>query len=298
VTTPLDGFADHVCASMAPGGSAVTDTLAPHSLDRPGDLWLWLWPLPADPLALVDTWKALGVTGVCPQQHTDAIVWCRKHAADLQRAGIRVACGLGYITADAINAALDLHDVDGVMLDEEAWHSVSDSDAVVSAVLRAHPEAPGRTIDCYYPLLKGTGWAPVTHAWAPLCGRRAPQCYDDDPAPPVDGWVARRLANARAQYPVLGGTPAAAVRPSVQLYRRSVADHLALLRDELATGGVWCWDDNGKTDASAKVALRLRAVSPTVDPATVGPEVAASLGVAVPPGVVWTQPAPADPSAR
>lgn len=279
-TVPVESVVQSALASSTP--------VPPHALDAPGSLWLWLWPLPADPLALVDRWRALGVTGVCPQQHTDAIVWCRKWAPALAAEGIRVACGLGYVSADAILAGLALPDVDGVMVDQEAWHSVSDSTAVVDAVLAARPDAPAHVIDCYYPLLHGTGWAPVANTWARLCGRRAPQCYCDDTAPPVDGWVARRLAAARAQYPVLGGSPAATVRASVQTYRRSVCDHLALLHDELATGSVWLWEDNARTDASATVALRLRALGLSSPTAT--PDDAARLGVSVPPGVVWHRP--------
>src|SRR4029077_2167015 len=142
------------------------DPAAPHALNHPGTLWCWRWPLAADPLSEVEDMRSLGITGVMPQAHDQAVRYCRQHATALVRAGMDVACGLGYVTADAINRALDLPDVAGVHVDQEAWHKVADSETTTQAVLDQPPDAPQRVADAFYPILQGTGWAPVARAWS------------------------------------------------------------------------------------------------------------------------------------
>lgn len=290
-----------------------------HGLDGVGETWAWLWPLPRDPRELVAELLAAGVTGVVPQQSAEAIAWAKRWAPELRDRGLSTVVGLGKVSRDAILRGLDLVPlVRGVMIDQEDWKSVPDSRAVVSGVLRRRPDAAERVVDCHYPCItrdnetgRPTGHARIAVEWAPLCGLRAPQAYwakggggHTDGCP--DGFVARRMKAARAQYPEAGGSPADRIRPAVQLYRRSVRDHVALLLEELATGSVWLWDW-AERDASADVGLHVvaalgragcagpgavesfqRAHGLVVD-GLVGPATCRALGVDVPAGVVWSR---------
>lgn len=308
--TPLDGLASTITAHM-PNRPPLT--LPRHALDAPGARWMWLWPLPSahDLPALLRELVAHGVTGIVPQQSDDAVVWARAHVAEVRAAGLDLVVGLGRIDRRAVVDALDVPGVSGVMIDQEAWQSVPDSDALCRDVLALRPDAPSRVVDCHYPCLTTagpgggqTGHHRIAKAWSPLCGLRAPQCYWEGGIAP-DGWVARRLAWARQDYPRAGGSPAERVRASVQLYRRSVADHVALLLAEGVTGSVWLWDWR-EADASARLALRVvheleacghrgpSAVESyqlhsglTVD-GIVGPLTCRALGLDVPAGAVWS----------
>lgn len=286
-----------------------------HALDVVGALWLWLWPLPKDIRDAI-AWKRCGVTGVVPQQSADAVAWSIRWAPELAALGISTVVGLGKVSTRAILAGLEDPHAAGVMIDQEDWKSVVDSDRVVRAVLEARPDAADRVADCFYPALvtnpdtgRPTGHARIGVRWAPLCGLRAPQCYWNRAAGSVnggapDGFVAARLAWARREYPVAGGSPADRVRASVQLYARSVNDHVALLLVELLTGSVWLWDWR-EADASARLALEVVEVlrvrgftgpgavkafqitAGLVPDGIVGPRTCGALGLLVPAGVVW-----------
>lgn len=315
--TPLDGLVGTITAHMP---NLPPLTLPRHALDAPGARWMWLWPLPSAhdlPALLRELRDAYGVTGIVPQQSDDAVAWARAHVAEIRAAGLDLVVGLGRIDRRVVVDALDLPGVAGVMIDQEAWASVDDSVRLVADVLALRPDAASRIVDCHYPCLDALpgggpqghghpGHAPIAKAWSPLCGLRAPQCYYEGGVAP-DGWVARMLAWARAQYPRAGGSPAERVRASVQLYRRSVRDHVALLLGESVTGSVWLWDAR-EADASARLALRVvHAVelaghrgpsavesyqlhSGLVADGIVGPATCRALGIDVPAGVVWSHP--------
>jgi len=314
--TPIDGLASTITAHMP---NLPPRSLPRHALDAPGARWTWLWPLPSahDLPALLRKLVAHGVTGIVPQQSDDAVAWARANVAEVRAAGLDLVVGLGRIDRRAVVDALDVPGVAGVMIDQEAWSSVDDSVRLVADVLAQRPDAPSRVADCHYPCLTTagpgggqTGHHRIAKAWAPLCGLRAPQCYWEGGIA-ADGWVARRLAWARQDYPRAGGSPAECVRASVQLYRRSVADHVALLLAESVTGSVWLWDWR-EADASARLALRIvhaiefaghrgpravwdfqqdvgNAYHGRVD-GSVGPLTCQALGLDVPAGVVWSHP--------
>lgn len=229
---------------------------------------MWLYPLPANPMVMVPDLKAHGITGVVPQQSSAAIRWTKEWGPRLESAGLKVVIGLGKITADILVAAYDRPESEGVMINQEDWKSVADSNAVVSEVLRRRPHFAERGMDCHYPCLikdpetkKNTGWGKIAKAWAPLCGLRAPQCYwakggGGAQEGPWDGWVGARLAHSRLEYPLAGGSPADRVRISRQQYRASVNDHVNVLLQEALTGSVWLWNWL-EADSSARLALRV-----------------------------------------
>lgn len=239
-----------------------------HALDGPRR-WAWLWPLEAPTPELLADLVAHGVTGVVPQQGAAAIAWATRHAGTLRAAGLDTCVGLGRVSTDAILRALDVPGVPGVMLDQEDWESVPDSDAVVRAVLDARPDAPQRVADCFYPCADHTeggaytGHGRIARAWAPLCGMRANQCYFARPKGHPEaiaplGFVRRRLAWSREQYATID--PGDPIRLSCQLYARTVADHVATLFAE-RDGAVFLWHWRG-ADAAARAALRVMARPP------------------------------------
>lgn len=309
--TPLDATADLIAANLR------------HRLDTPGARWMWLWPLDqcdteAEIRALCATLREHGVTGLVPQQGSAAVAWARRWGRLVASLGLQVVIGLGALSArivcDAIATAKAGHAL-GVMHDEEEWKSVADSDALTAAVLAEHPDAAAWCADCHYPCLTTagaggprTGHHRIAKAWAPVSGLRCPQCYWNSTPKSfaADGWVSRRLAWAREDYPRAGGSPASRVRASVQLYRRSVNDHVALLLAEGETGSVWLWEWR-QADASAKLALRVvheiylhghdgtgavtafQRENGLVPDGIVGPRTCAALGLEVPEGVVWSK---------
>lgn len=319
--TPLDAMEAGILVAMAP--RAVTPVAPPagdvsrHALDPIGGRWMWLYPLPRDPMRLVEDLRRHGITGVIPQQSAQAIAWARRWAPLLKREGLDTMIGLGRITAQHTIDALRVPDVAGVMQNQELWKSVADSEALCEAVLRAEPDAAARMMDCHYPCLtrdpetgKRTGWARIAKAWAPICGLRAPQCYwarggGGTTDGPRDGWVAARLAWAREEYPRAGGSPANRVRVSRQQYRASCQDHVNLLLAESLTGSVFLWHW-GEADVAAKLALRIvcelerrgfrgpgaverfqRAEGGLKVDGFVGPETCKALGILAPREVVW-----------
>ena len=284
---------------------------------------MWLWPLDqcdteAEIRALCATLREHGVTGIVPQQGSAAVAWARRWGRLVQSLGLQVVIGLGYLTSrivsDAIATAKAGHAA-GVMHNQEEWKSVEDSDGLCGDVLTEHPDAADWCVDCHYPCLTTagaggprTGHHRIAKAWAPVSGLRAPQCYWNSTPKSfaVDGWVSRRLAWAREDYPRAGGSPASRVRASVQLYRRSVNDHVALLLVEGETGSVWLWEWR-QADASAKLALRVvheltrrghtgaaavreyQAANGLFADGIVGPRTCAALGLEVPEGIVWSK---------
>lgn len=280
-------------------------------------LWVWLWPLPQDPMAIADKLVDLGVTGVIPQAGQAAPGWCRTWAAKLNARGLKVVAGLGAPSTRGILDGLSVPGVDGVMVDwEGAWDGKqAEADAIATAVLKARPDAVGRVTDCpwWAPLhyLKRSGAKQATHPSAPtkemgrLVTRRFVQAYGANVGP-EDGHSARLLAWARdpSQYASLGSWE---IRPAVQMYRRSVADQLGMMLTELPAGAVALWDWS-ESDVNARLAMEVRAklagagfsgpgavtayqasAGLTAD-GKVGPKTAAALGVTVPAGVVWRHP--------
>lgn len=311
MNTPLDATADLITANLR------------HRLDTPGARWMWLWPLDqcdteAEIRALVPVLREHGVTGIVPQESDRATAWARRWGRLVQSLGLQVVIGLGRLSSrivcDAIAAAKAGHAA-GVMHDQEAWASVPDSEALTAAVLREHPDAAAWCADCHYPCLTTagaggprTGHHRIAKAWAPVSGLRAPQCYwnSTPKSTAADGWVSRRLAWAREDYPRAGGSPASRVRASVQLYRRSVNDHVQLLLTEGETGSVWLWEWH-QADASAKLALRVvhellrrghagvaavreyQAANSLLADGIVGPRTCSAIGLAVPADAVWSK---------
>lgn len=281
-------------------------------------LYAWLWPLPTDPARAAADLRALGVRGVIPQQSDDAPAWCHRHAAAFIDAGLEVVVGLGKNNPASIHDALSVPGAAGVMLDWEGWWDGQRAlaDQTATKVLADHPDAAARIVDCPW-------WAPLyyvsrdgkrhaTHPSAPtrefgrLVRRRFVQAYGANVGP-EDGHSSRLLAWARdpSQYASMGAWD---IRPAVQMYRRSVRDHVQLLLAELATGAVALWDWS-EADAACVVALRvveaLRARGFTGPGAVarfqasaslaaddvVGPRTCAALGVPVPAAdVPWSRP--------
>lgn len=294
-----------------------------HRLDAIGARWMWRWPIKdldtaAEITAFARNLKQHGITGVCPQASDSATAWVKRWGHLVRAEGLDLCIGLGLLSArivcDAIAACKAGHAL-GVMVDQEEWKSVPDSDALVRDVLREHSDAADWIVDCHYPCLttageRGgpTGHHRIAKAWAPICGLRAPQCYWN--SKPLsfasDGWVMRRLAWARLDYPRAGGSPADHVRASVQLYRASVKAMVALLLTEGETGSVWLWEAR-QADASSWLALRIVHALESLGfrgPGAVerfqaskglatdglGPITCGALGVTVPAGVVWRKP--------
>ena len=318
--TPLDAMEAGILAAMPP--RAAVPAPAPstrHALDVVGRIYAWHYPLPRDPLRLVEEWRAHGIDAVIPQQSAQAIAWSRTWGPRLRAAGVETLIGLGKIDAGKIVDALDVPAALGCMVNQEDWKSVADSLAVCDEVLRRRPNAAARTMDCHYPALttnpetgRPTGWGKIARAWSRLCTLRAPQCYWARGAGgtsdgPYDGWVSARLQWARRDYPLAGGSPASHTRLSRQLYRASVQDHVVVALRELSTGALFLWNWP-EADASAKCALRivvalrrrgftgvtavrdfqLAAGGLAVD-GVVGPATCAALGIPVPQGVTWTR---------
>ncbi|MEZ4395177.1 MAG: peptidoglycan-binding domain-containing protein [Polyangiales bacterium] len=316
------------CSAPSAPSSPVKSSSAPstprHALDAVGARRVWHYPLPEASRVghLSMELQAHGITGLVPQQSAQAIGWGRRHGATLAAAGLDMVIGLGKISAKHILDALAVPRSMGCMVNQEDWKSSADSIAVVKEVLKARPDAPELTMDCHYPCLtkdpetkRNTGWHRIAKAWANLCKLRAPQCYwakggGGSTGGPWDGWVASRLAWARRDYPVAGGSPRELVRMSRQLYRASVNDHVALLLAESTTGSVWLWNWP-EMDSSARLALRVvhalellgyrsvmavvafqLAAGLSVD-GVVGPATCGALGLEVPADVLWHRRKPA-----
>jgi hypothetical protein len=292
-----------------------TSPSAPAPAIMARGIYVWLWPLPRDPARVAADLRALGVRGVIPQQSDEAPAWCRRNARAFTDAGLEVIVGLGKNNAAIILEALEVPGAAGVMLDWEGWWDGQRplADRIATEVLARHPDATARIVDCPW-------WAPLhylsrdgkrhgTHPSAPtrefgrLVGRRFVQAYGADVGP-EDGHSARLLAWSRdpSQYAALGAWD---VRPALQMYRRSVHDHVQLLLAELATGAVALWDWS-EADAACVVALRVvealrargftgvgavarfQAAAGLAADDVVGPRTCGALGVAVPPaGVLW-----------
>ena len=232
---------------------------------RPG-IHMIVWPKQGwsrvDPQALAADLVALGCIGAVMQCSDEAPVWIAAHRAPLEAAGLQVSAGLGRVTANAI---LTAHAEGCVaVLDEEDWRRLQDATTLTATTQADARFRPRMTTDMMYPAEVSTrpsaahphgtptGHAAITEAFNVLCeDDRFPQCYLELPAIP-DGAAARSLAWARdpSQWPACG-VAASRVRPTVQAYRRSKGDHLALFRAEPV---VVLWD-YFEMDAACRDAL-------------------------------------------
>lgn len=262
-----------------------------------------------DSSALAADLVDLGCVGVIPQCSDEAPTWLAQHKAPLEASGLQLSSGLGRVTARAILASLK--EFIPVVLDEEDWHKVQDADNLAQQVEAGIPELPNfrqYITDCMYPSVvstKGgthTGHDKITKAFNALCGgMRFPQCYDEVPLIP-DGWVAKDLEWAQdpSQWPSIG-VPAELVGATVQMYHRSVTDHVTFF---LSQNGrpVILWD-YCEEDSSARLGLLVtkaiesrgfktvsefqQSVGLTTD-GVVGPKTCQALGVSIPTGsVIW-----------
>jgi hypothetical protein len=286
------------------------------SVLRPG-IWVWLWNHGNDSWSNVDPPKvaadlvALGVTGVMPHAARTP-KWCTpQHLAPFYAAGLRVVPSLGLVTADLIVQSLCVEGADGCMMDwEGAWDGYQKkAAAVVADVVKRAPDAPTRVTDCpwWAPLyrLDSNGVKHPTHPSAPTreFGAIATQDrYVQAYGAPYEGRSQRMLSWAQdpSQYASLGNWD---IRPALQLYLRSVRDHLTML---FAHPTVCLWEYYAM-DTSARWALMAhRSITAlgftgpsavaeyqraqghlTVD-GKLGPLTAAALGLpAAPASVVW-----------
>jgi hypothetical protein len=238
------------------------------------------WP---DPARTADELVSLGCVGTIPQAALHgARTWLKPAVTRaFTSRGLRVLVGLGLDSrlfhashpqacADAIVAALDVPDTDGVMLNwEGAWNARrAEAARIVEDVIRRRPDAPTRCVDCpwWAPryVITAEGRRQWTHPSAPslefgllATGERFVQAYERKPDD--NGDISRRqLAWSRhpSQYADIakqGDVAAWTIRPSLQGYARSLQGQVELLLEE-PTVCLWQW---GEFDANTLRALRV-----------------------------------------
>jgi hypothetical protein len=243
---------------------------------RPG-FHAWVYPLPGS----IEKWDSIcaelmshGVTGVIPQQGLNAASWFRRQperARIAEKYGLQVTLGLGMdgnnahramprLIQSVIKDALSLRECNVMLNWESAWNGTEDRQRareIVTDVLADYPNARERVVDCPWWAPQTTPNGTPTHPGAPtrefgsLCAYRFPQTYGANARGNNDGVSTRMLAHSRSQYPGLG-TPADRIFPSLQLYNRSLTDHVnTLLADTVVC--LWQWSE---ADSRAKLALR------------------------------------------
>lgn len=297
----------------------------------PNGRGVWLWP-PSEKIADIEPDKVipklhgLGFHYVIPQLGLATPSWLTPaRVRAFNDAGFKVIAGIGspgprYVDpiAKALSIGVDAchraaYPLAGVMLDwEGAWDQARPAAVQVVAKLRAQY---GTTV---LPILDCPWWAPdkdpgghATHPSAPtaefgvLCAcERAPQCY----GAPIEGQSSRMLAWARHEYGAV--FPGHVIVPSVQLYKRSVKDHLSILLSEpkslhwdlaemdqharVAHMLAVALEDRPEYIAARRVGLpaadgikAVQHVLGLVDDGIVGPKTTAALGVPFAPDTLW-----------
>lgn len=289
---------------------------APSTVLSPG-LWMFCYPpRSAEHLQKTDI-QDLGLTGIIAHA-TDlsATAHCSpQYVQDLASLGLQVAIGVGFLDPPysahltrGIIHAVDActrtqHPPVAVMLDwEGAWDGhVYEASALAADVLEQAPRAPEFCIDCPW-------WAPLTtfqghatHPSAPYSqfARLAThEIYVQAYGAPRDGLSLRMLEWARyKQWPRLDASYAQRVFATVQMYHRTLRDHLSLLLTETHL----CLWNYPEMDAVGRYALRVRVALARVGPmgpdallkfqaraglkpdGIVGPKTAAALNLPPPP---------------
>lgn len=211
-----------------------------------------------------------------PENNTEASEWAAPERVSLfNAAGIGVIIGIGCRAptywkqiAAAIIKAIDAckrsnSPCKGVNVDwEGSWDGhKAETSLMLQMILDAHADAglwmtmpswwaPEETPNGHatHPSAPTKEWLDVIDALVPI----DPQCY----GAPNEGASKGMLAWARSQYLKHYGLPAERVIPGVQLYHRSIFDHVDLLLGEVAIS-LWDWLE---ADAEALHALRIAKV--------------------------------------
>jgi hypothetical protein len=264
--------------------------------------WVYCWaendwaryePTPA----FIDTLEVHDITGVIahsvepvPDSMVEASEWCTaERVAKFNARGIQVMIGVGCRAppywqkiAKAIIKAIDAckrpnSPCVGVNVDWEGSWSGHKAEArlLIAMILAAHADAGlYLTMPCWWAPEERMGADGKLHATQPSAPTKEwldvidhsipidPQCY----GAPHEGMSINMLRWARSQYLQHYGMPAWRVIASVQLYHRSLFDHLNLLLTE-DTLALWDWRE---ADAVAKHALRISKVLRTAG--IVGPD--------------------------
>jgi len=235
---------------------------------------VWLWDnsckiASIEPRLQIPIIAGLGFSYVVPQMGLGVPSWATPdRVKQFNDAGYQVVLGIGspgpsYVEPiiKAISIGIDAclrgsYPAVRVMFDwEGAWDRARAAAALIAARLR---QRYGVSL---LPFMDCPWWAPVedpqghpTHPGAPTqefgelcCGERAVQAY----GAPVEGRSTTMLAWARHEY----GThfPGNEIIPAVQMYKRSVRDHIATTLNEPKSIS---WD-SGEIDKHARVAYLL-----------------------------------------
>lgn len=294
---------------------------------------IWLWDndekiATLEPAHQIPIIEGLGFSYVIPQMGLAVPSWATPdRVRQFNEAGFDVIIGIGSpgpSHADAIVNAIVIgieaclrssYPCRRVMYDwESAWDQAKVTALQIVAAVRKR--FPGMQL---LPVIDCPWWAPVedpqghaTHPNAPTkefgslcCGPRAVQAY----GAPKEGRSSAMLGWARHEYST--HFPGNEIIPGVQMYKRSVRDHLLVTLHEPQSIS---WD-SGEIDHTARVAYMLdvaiqkhpvyasgrsqgldvktsimamqRALGVTADGDPAGPETAKALRVPFPLGVLW-----------
>lgn len=254
-------------------------------------LWVYLWlgsdSSRRDSASVIARCREFGFRGVIAMDGlNNGRIWAAEHGPALESAGIAVAVGIAMDGVgsrtweqhrqnclDAITAALDtpypiVLDWEGRWEDRRTGGDDAHRDDAMW-IARALNASAGRG--------RGIGritdvpwYRPTYHSNAPtlefglLCeNERYPQCYggalQNETPEGVEGRSARFLALAREEYARLARrwqVPPWPIEACVQGYRRTVRDHVDLIRQEIGAGrAVIYWHLYG-LDEACKTALR------------------------------------------